>query len=119
MHVLLKQMRAKAASSSSKDPVARANLDMWELMVGHLDKQFEELRLTTATREDLEARRAAMYKQAEAKADEAARAAQSSSAGQAPTPGPAGQGAGQSTAGQTAPGQTSPPPSTNASPSPN
>ena len=68
MHVLMKQMRAKTAASSSKDSLAKANLDMWELMLNHLDKQFEQLRVTTLMREDWESRRAAMYKQADAKA---------------------------------------------------
>ena len=39
MHALLKQMRTKTAASGSKDAMAKANLDMWELMVGQLDKQ--------------------------------------------------------------------------------
>ena len=119
MHALLKQMRAKAAKSSSKDPLAKANLDLWELMVAHLDKELQELRIATVTREDFEARRAAMYKQAEAKADAAAQAARNSSADQAPTTGPASQGAEQGTAGQPAAGQTSPAPPSNSAPPPN
>ena len=72
MHALLKQMRAKAGP---KDAVAKANLEMWQLMLGQLDKQFEQLRTETLAREDFNARRAALYKQAEAKAAwEAARA---------------------------------------------
>jgi uncharacterized protein involved in copper resistance len=75
MHALLKQMHAKTASSSSKDPIAKANLEMWELMLAHLDKQFDLLRIATLTREDLEARRAALYKQAFNKAATAAQGA--------------------------------------------
>lgn len=119
MHAVLKQMRAKAVKGGAKDPLAKANLDMWELMLGHLDKQFEELQVATHTREDLEARRSAMYKQADAKSEAAAQAARSLSAGQTPAAAPAGQGAGQSTAGPTPAGQTSPAPPANASPSPN
>jgi len=84
MHTLLKQMRAKAASSP-KDPLIKANLEMWELLVGHLDKQLLDLRAATAARDELMARRAAMYKQADDKAAAAAQAARSASAGQAPT----------------------------------
>ena len=68
MHALLKRMQAKAASSKSKDSLAKANVDMWELMLAHLDKQFEQLSIATLAQEDLEARRAALYKQADNKA---------------------------------------------------
>jgi hypothetical protein len=68
MHAVLKEMRAKAASRGSKDQLTKANITMWELMLGQLDKDFEQLSKTTLTREDIEARRAAMYKQAMAKA---------------------------------------------------
>jgi hypothetical protein len=98
MHAVLKQMRAKAASSS-KDPLAKANLDMWELLVGHLDKQFQELQVAMRTREDMEARRAAMYKQADAKADAAAQTARGLDDSKAPTPAPAAEGTGQGAAG--------------------
>jgi hypothetical protein len=118
MHELLKQMRANAASSRSKDPSIKANLDMWGLMVGHLDKQFEELRLTTGAQE-FEARRAALYKQADAKSEAAARAAQDRSAGQTTAPSPALQGAGPNTLGQTGTGQAPPASPSTASPSPN
>jgi hypothetical protein len=74
MHSLLKQMRGNAA----KDPVAKANLEMWSLMVGELDKQYEQLSLAARQREDFEARRAALYKQADQKAAEAAKKAQES-----------------------------------------
>ena len=74
MHALLKEMQAKNASSRSKDPVAKANLEMWELLLGHLDKEFRELELA-ATREDVEARRAALYNQAMQKAAAEAAAA--------------------------------------------
>jgi hypothetical protein len=76
MHALLKQMQAKNSASASKDPAAKANLEMWGLMVADLDKQYEQLRAATLAREDMEARRAAMYKQAEEKAAAAARNAQ-------------------------------------------
>jgi hypothetical protein len=79
MRVLLKQMQARADKSKASDALTKANLDLWELMVGQLDKEFEQLRQTLAAREDLEARRAALYRQADAKAAaeaEAARAAQ-------------------------------------------
>ena len=72
MHGLLRQMRAKGAASST-DPLAEANLDVWETDVGHLERQLQELRIATAAREDMETRPAAMYKQVEAKADAAAR----------------------------------------------
>jgi len=74
MQGLLRQMRAHA--STSKDPVAKANIEMWTLMVEQLDKQYEQLRLVARQREDLEARRAALYKQADEKAAEAAKKAQ-------------------------------------------
>lgn len=106
MRLVLKQMHAKAAKSNSTDPVTKANLDMWELMVGHLDKELAQLRVTLSAREDLEARRAALYKQADAKAEAAAqagRAAQSARFAQTeknatgtPTPAPTGQATGQS-----------------------
>jgi hypothetical protein len=76
MRVLLKQMHARADKSKATDALTKANLDLWELMVGQLDKEFEQLRQTLAAREDLEARRAALYQQADAKAAAAARAAQ-------------------------------------------
>ncbi len=76
MHALLTRMSAKAASSRSKDGFAKANLEMWQLMLGQLDRQFEELRKATLEREDFLARRAALYKQADAKAALEARRAQ-------------------------------------------
>ena len=122
MHGVLKQMHAKAAKSTAKDSLAKSNLEMWELLVGHLDKQLQELKIASAAREDMEARRAALYKQADAKAEAEAQAARAAEAAKfaagGPTPAPAGQGGGQSPAGQTAPGQPSTPPANN-SPSPN
>lgn len=112
MHEVLKQMRAKGAASSA-DPLAKANLDMWELMVGHLDRQLKELRIATALREDMETRRAAMYKQAEAKAEAAA-----AGAAQASPSSPAGRSAVQSVPGQTAADQTRSMPPATASPAP-
>ena len=123
MHLVLKQMQDKVARSKTKDSLAKANLDMWGLMVGHLEKDLQELKIAMAAREDMEARRAALYKQADAKADaeaQAARAAQAAKfADGAPTAVPAGQGAGQSPAVQAAPGQPAPAPPANNSPAPN
>ena len=76
MHALLKQMQAKNSAGATKDPVAKANLEMWGLMLADLDKQYEQLRTATLAKEDMESRRAAMYKQAEEKAAAAARNAQ-------------------------------------------
>lgn len=87
MHAVLKEMHAKAATRP-KDSLVKANLDLWELMVSHLDKQLQQLQTAEAARKDLEARRAAMYKQADAKVEAAARAAQAaqtSKFGGAPT----------------------------------
>lgn len=84
MHALLKQMRAKAASSNSKDPIVKANLEMWELMLAHLDKQFDQLRIAALAREDLEARRAALYNQAFNKAAKEAQNATAATIGRAP-----------------------------------
>jgi len=76
MHEVLAQMRRKSPAPA-KDSMAKANLDMWELMVTHLDGELRELKTALLVREDMEARRAAMYKQADAKAQaEATRAAQ-------------------------------------------
>jgi hypothetical protein len=84
MQTLLKQMRAR--TSNSKDPVAKANLEMWTLMVEQLDKQYEQLRLAARQREEMEARRAAMYKQADERAAEAARKAQQAAKASAADP---------------------------------
>ena len=104
MHALLKQMHARSGSSASKDPVAKANFEMWELMLGHLDKQFEQLRLATLESEDLNTRRAALYKQAAAKAALAAEAARKTSAGSAMGTGTADQGTATVSTGPVAPG---------------
>jgi len=85
MHTLMAQMRAKAAKSGTKDPLVKANLDMWNLMVGHLEKQLEELKQTEAAREDMEARRAALYRQADAKAAAEAQAARAKMMNGGPT----------------------------------
>jgi TolA-binding protein len=123
MHVVLKQMQDKLAKSKTKDSLAKANLDMWGLMVGHLEKDLQELKIAMAAREDMEARRAALYKQADVKAEAEAQAARSSQAAKfgvgAPTPAPAGPGTGQSPAAQTVPGQPSPTPPASNSPAPN
>jgi hypothetical protein len=106
MHLLLKQMRDKAAKSKSQDPFAKANLEMWQLMLGHLDQQFNQLRATTLAREDLNARRAALYKQAEAKAALEAEAARAANTSSAAATGTAEQGTAAVSAGQAAAGAT-------------
>jgi len=122
MRLVLKKMHDNAANSKTQDALAKANVDMWELMVGHQEKELEELRVALAQHEDMEARRAALYKQADAKVEaqnQAARAAQAAKFGvAAPTPAPAAQSAEQSPAAQTAPAQSSTPPASVAS-SPN
>jgi peptidoglycan hydrolase CwlO-like protein len=75
MHVVLKKMQAKSAASA-KDPAVKANLEMWDLMVGQLDTQLRELKQAEASHQEMEARRAAMYKQADSKAQAEAKAAQ-------------------------------------------
>lgn len=37
---------------------------MWELMLAHLDRQFDQLPIAMLEREDLEARRVALYNEA-------------------------------------------------------
>lgn len=83
IHALLKEMRDKAALRNSKDRVLKDNLEMWELMPAHLDKQLEQLRVATMARDDFDARRAAMYNQASEKAAREAQAA-APAAGQTP-----------------------------------
>jgi hypothetical protein len=80
MRGVLKQMQAKAARSKVSDPLAKANLDLWELMVGHLDKELQQLHETLGVREDMEVRRLALYKQADAKAEAAAQAGRAAQA---------------------------------------
>ena len=126
MRLLLKQMHAK---SKATDSLAKTNLDMWELMVGNLDKELQQMRLTLAAREDLEARRAALYKQADAKAEAEAQAARANQAarfaqadknatGTAATGGATGQSAERNSTAQSTPGQPSAAPATNNSTSP-
>lgn len=105
MHVALKKMQRKAAATS-KDPMAKANLQMWDLMVGHLDKQLQQLKQAEASRAEMEARRAAMYKQAEVNSQGVARPAQQ------PTP-PVGQAAVPAAPASAAPAA---PPNSSASP---
>ena len=83
MHALLKQMQAKNALSHVKDPIAKANLERWELLLNHLDKEFHQLQVA-AVREDFEARRAALYNQAYEKAAKEAQAATAPAAGKTP-----------------------------------
>jgi len=68
MHALLKQLQARAAAGGAKDASAKINLEMWGLMLSDLDRQYEQLKAASRTREELESRRSAMYKQAEQKA---------------------------------------------------
>ena len=75
MHSVLKKMHTKSAANA-KDPAVKANLEMWDLMIGQLDAQLRELKQAEASRQDMEARRAAMYKQADIKAQAEAKAAQ-------------------------------------------
>lgn len=78
MHAQLKNMQAKTPATS-KDSVAKANLEMWSLMLDQLDKQYAELVASTKAREELLARRRSLYQQADAKAAAEARAAQQAS----------------------------------------
>ena len=82
MQALLKQMRSHA----TKDPVAKANLDMWTLMLDQLDKQYEQMRVAAQQRADFEARRAALYRQADQRAAEAAKKAQEAAKAAEPAP---------------------------------
>ena len=80
MHALLKQMQAKTSSATSKDSVAKANSEMWSMMIEQLDKQYDRLVTAEKAREDMEARRLALYKQADEKALAAAAAARAQQA---------------------------------------
>jgi hypothetical protein len=84
MHALLKQMQAKT-SASSADSLGKANLEMWSLMLADLEKEYAQLKLASHAREELDARRASLYKQADARTAQAAQNAQS--AGAAPAAG--------------------------------
>ena len=118
MHAVLKQMQAKTSTGSSADPLAKANLEMWGLMLADLDKQYAQLRLASHAREDLESRRAAMYKQAESKAALAGKNAPAS--GAAPSASASDQGAPATAAGTNAAAPATPPAqSTPATSSPN
>jgi hypothetical protein len=122
MHEVLTRMQKKTVASA-KDPVAKANLQMWQLMVAQLDKQLQDLKLAEASRQEMEVRRQAMYKQAEVKSQAAARAGQQAMFSQQPTgtvtTPPAGQGAGaQAPAVQTAAPVAAPNASANPSASP-
>jgi hypothetical protein len=76
MHLLLKQLQASAAAKATKDPATKANIEMWGLMIEQLDKQLNQLKAAAREREALEARRNALYKQADEKAALAAKTAQ-------------------------------------------
>ena len=80
MRVVLRHMQTNATKSKATDSLAKANLDMWGLMVSHLDKELQQMRVTLAARQDFEARRASLYKQADVKAEAAAQAARADQA---------------------------------------
>lgn len=80
MHAVLKQMQAKVSASTSKDSMAKANLEMWSMMLEQLDKQYVQLVAAQKSREDMESRRLAMYKQADEKALAVAAAARAQQA---------------------------------------
>lgn len=110
MHALLKDMQAKNKMSGTKDPMIKANLEMWGLMIQDLDKQFEQLRVSARSREEIEARRAALYRQAEAKAAAEAQGIQAPGFARTPVTGaPGAEGAAPSTPAtkQPAPAQPS------------
>lgn len=123
MRVVLKQMHVKADANKATNSLTKENLDMWELMVSHLDKELQQLRLTLAAREDMEARRADLYRQADVKAAaeaQSARAAQTARFAEAqknanvtptptvPTAATAGTTAGQTPTEASAPDSASP-----------
>jgi hypothetical protein len=99
MHLLLKQMQSSSAVKNSKDPMTKANLEMWGLMLQQLDKQFEQVKLAAREREDIETRRSAMYKQAQERAEQAARNAQAQARANADS----GQSTGANAASQSGP----------------
>jgi len=80
MHTLLKQMQAKTAASAPKDSVAKANLEMWSMMIDQLDKQYAQMVTAQKAREEMEARRLSLYKQADDRAAAAAAAARAQQA---------------------------------------
>lgn len=85
MHAVLDQMRLKA-TVNSKDPLAKSNLEMWDLMVAQLDEELKDLKISMVEREQWEARRISMYKQADVKAQAEAQAAQQAEHPQAEAP---------------------------------
>jgi hypothetical protein len=87
MHTLLKQMQATNKQATTKNPMAKPNLEMWGLMLQDLDKQYEQLRIATRGGEEMGARRAALYKQAEAKAAAEAQGVQAPGFARAPVTG--------------------------------
>ncbi|HLV88261.1 MAG TPA: hypothetical protein VKV39_14845 [Candidatus Sulfotelmatobacter sp.] len=122
MHALLQQMHAKAAASKATSSLSKVNLDLWDSVVGQLDKELQHLRVDLAVREDMEVRRADLYRQADANAAaqlQAFRAAQAArfaaqarqNGAEAAAPNAAGQESEQSPAQQSAPPQPSPNPS--------
>lgn len=125
MRTVLQKMHADAARSKVPNSMTKTNLELWDLLVRGLNGELEQLRDTLATREDMEARRIAMYKQADAKAEaaaqagraaEAARFAEAQKNANATAPDAieqSKQASGQSPAAQTSPSQPTATPSTN------
>lgn len=87
MHALLKQMQEKTKETGSKDSMSKANLEMWGLMLQDLDKQYEQMRVAARSRDEMEARREALYKQAEAKAAAEAQGVRAPGFGRVPVKG--------------------------------
>ena len=107
MNTVLAQMSKKTAATA-KDSVAKANLQLWELIVAQLDKQLKDLKFAEERRADAEARRAAMYKQSEIQSQGANRSAQQAMSSHQPTGMETTSTTGQGSAAQAPPaGQTS------------
>lgn len=120
MHLILKKMQGPSAANA-KDPVVKANVEMWKLMVDQLDTELRQLKQAEASRQDMEARRAAMYKQADIKSQAEAKAAQQAMFSQRANGNNSAQPAGQGAAAPApAAGQTpAPSPAPNPPTSPN
>jgi hypothetical protein len=59
MHEVLNRMRTRAGSNAAKSQ--QDDLEMWRLMLEDMDHTLGHMRAVVAEREDIEARRAAMY----------------------------------------------------------
>jgi paraquat-inducible protein B len=84
MQALLKQMQTIAAKSKSR--ATQDDLRMWELLVGHLNQTLAQDRLLAVEHAEMMARREALYKQAQAKADAEAARVQADKFGTASAP---------------------------------